>query len=337
MTTRRTLAALLAVGAMTALAACGTTDEPSEPAGDAGSTAAGGPVSITDDRGETVELDAPATRVVSLEWMQTEMLASLGVEPVGAADVAGYTSWVGTSVPLSTEPEDVGTRGEPSVEAIAGLEPDLIVGVTSSIPEGAMEQMARIAPIALFDGADAADPLGYVEDTFRDIATLVGAEDAADEVVAATEQTIADNAAAIADAGLEGAPVVFASPYAEGANVTIRMHGPRSAFQAVATEMGLGSATEDPGDDAYGLSYVDVEGLTALPADTRFLYWGIDDEDDVVETTLASNPVWQSLPFVQEGHVYRAGVGIWAYGGPESLAAWSDDLVARLTAPSSDQ
>ncbi|MBU5424229.1 iron-siderophore ABC transporter substrate-binding protein [Cellulomonas hominis] len=337
MTTRRTLAALLAVGAMTALAACGTTDEPSEPAGDAGSTAAGGPVSITDDRGETVELDAPATRVVSLEWMQTEMLASLGVEPVGAADVAGYTSWVGTSVPLSTEPEDVGTRGEPSVEAIAGLEPDLIVGVTSSIPEGAMEQMARIAPIALFDGADAADPLGYVEDTFRDIATLVGAEDAADEVVAATEQTIADNAAAIADAGLEGAPVVFASPYAEGANVTIRMHGPRSAFQAVATEMGLGSATEDPGDDAYGLSYVDVEGLTALPADTRFLYWGNDDEDDVVETTLASNPVWQSLPFVQEGHVYRAGVGIWAYGGPESLAAWSDDLVARLTAPSSDQ
>lgn len=337
MTTRRTLAALLAVGAMTALAACGTTDEPSEPAGDAGSTAAGGPVSITDDRGETVELDAPATRVVSLEWMQTEMLASLGVEPVGAADVAGYTSWVGTSVPLSTEPEDVGTRGEPSVEAIAGLEPDLIVGVTSSIPEGAMEQMARIAPIALFDGADAADPLGYVEDTFRDIATLVGAEDAADEVVAATEQTIADNATAIADAGLEGAPVVFASPYAEGANVTIRMHGPRSAFQAVATEMGLGSATEDPGDDAYGLSYVDVEGLTALPADTRFLYWGNDDEDDVVETTLASNPVWQSLPFVQEGHVYRAGVGIWAYGGPESLAAWSDDLVAQLTAPSSDQ
>lgn len=332
MTTRRTLAALLAVGAMTALAACGTTDEAAEPAGAGGSTAAGGPVSITDDRGETVELDAPATRVVSLEWMQTEMLASLGVEPVGAADVSGYDSWVGTSVPLTTDPEDVGTRGEPSVEAIAGLEPDLIVGVTSSIPEGAMEQMARIAPIALFDGADAADPLGYVEDTFRDIATLVGAQDAADEVLAATDRTIEENAAAIADAGLTGTPVVFASPYAEGANVTIRMHGPRSAFQAVAGELGLTAATQDPGDDAYGLSYLDVEGLTALPAETRFLTWGNDDEEDVVETVLAANPVWQSLPFVQQGHVYRAGVGIWAYGGPESLAMWSDDLVAQLTA-----
>ncbi|QZN84134.1 iron-siderophore ABC transporter substrate-binding protein [Cellulomonas sp. C5510] len=330
MTTRRTLTALAAVGALALLAACGTTDEPTS---DAPSTAdASGPVSITDDRGETVELDAPATRVVSLEWMQTEMLTSLGVTPVGAADVAGYTSWVGAVVPLQGEPEDVGTRGEPSVEAIAGLEPDLIVGVTSSIPEGAMEQMERIAPVALFDGADASDPLGYVEQTFRSIATLVGQDDAADDVMAASQATIDENAAAIADAGLEGTPVVFASPYAEGANVTIRMHGPRTAFQAVADEMGLAAAWEDPGDDAYGLSYVDVEGLTALPEDTRFLYWGNDDEDDVVATTLSGNPVWQSLPFVQQEHVHRAGVGIWAYGGPESLAGWSDDLVAQLTA-----
>ena len=330
MTTRRTLTALVAVGALAALAACGTTDEPATDA--TSPAAAGGPVSITDDRGETVELDAPATRVVSLEWMQTEMLTSLGVTPVGAADVEGYTSWVGTVVPLEGEPEDVGTRGEPSVEAVAGLEPDLIIGVTSSIPEGALEQFERIAPVALFDGADASDPLGYVEETFRSVATLVGAEDEAEQIVADTEAHIADNAQKIADAGLAGTPVVFASPYAEGANVTVRMHGPRSAFQAVAVAMGLGSATEDPGDDGYGLSYVDVEGLTALPAETRFLYWGNDDEDDVVETVLAGNPVWQSLPFVQQGHVYRAGVGIWAYGGPESLAGWSDDLVAQLTA-----
>ncbi|GIG24104.1 ABC transporter substrate-binding protein [Cellulomonas denverensis] len=334
MSTRRTaraVTATLAVGTLALLAACGTTDAPAaESTSSAASDA--GPVSITDDRGETVELDAPAQKVVSLEWMQTEMLASLGMTPVGAADVEGYTSWVGTAVPLSGDPEDVGTRGEPSVEAIASLEPDLIVGVTSSIPEGAMDQISRIAPVALFDGADAEDPIGYVNDMLTSIGTLVGKDDEAAEVIADTTQRIEDNAAAIADAGLEGTPVVFASPYAEGANVTVRMHGPRSAFQTVAVEMGLGSATEDPGDDAYGLSYLDVEGLTALPADTRFLYWGNDDEDDVVTTVLADNPIWQSLPFVQEGHVYRAGVGIWAYGGPESLAAWSDDLVAQLTA-----
>lgn len=330
MTTRRTLTAVLAVGTLTALAACGTTDELTS--GSSASAASGDAVSITDDRGETVELDAPATRVVSLEWMQTEMLTSLGVTPVGAADVAGYTSWVGTVVPLQGDPEDVGTRGEPSVEAVAGLEPDLIIGVTSSIPEGALEQFERIAPVALFDGADASDPVGYVQDTFRSVATLVGAEDEAEQVISDTEATIAANTQKIADAGLTGTPVVFASPYAEGANVTIRMHGARSAFGAVAAQMGLPAATEDPGDDAYGLSYVDVEGLTALPAETRFLYWGNDSEDDPVTTSLAGNPVWDALPFVQQGHVRRAGVGIWAYGGPESLAGWSDDLVAQLTA-----
>ncbi|MEV7971747.1 iron-siderophore ABC transporter substrate-binding protein [Cellulomonas sp. NPDC089187] len=331
MSTRRALTAALAVGTLALVAACGTTDAPADESTSTADASAG-PVSITDDRGETVELDSPAVNVVSLEWMQTEMLASLGVDPVGAADVEGYTSWVGTAVPLSSDPEDVGTRGEPSVEAIASLEPDLIVGVTTSIPEEAMEQISRIAPVALFDGASADDPIGYVNDMLTSIGTLVGKEDVAAEVIADTTQRIEDNAAAIADAGLTDVPVVFASPYAEGANVTIRMHGPRSAVQAVATEMGLGSATQDPGDDAYGLSSMDVEGLTALPADTRFLYWGNDTEEDTVTTVLASNPIWQSLPFVQDGHVYRAGVGIWAYGGPESLAAWSDDLVAQLTA-----
>jgi ferric hydroxamate transport system substrate-binding protein len=330
MSTRRTLAAVCTAGALALLAACGTTDAPAD---ESTTTASGaGPVSITDDRGEKVELDAPAVKVVSLEWMQTEILASLGVTPVGAADVAGYTSWVGNSVPLPGDPEDVGTRGEPSVEAIASLEPDLIVGVTSSIPEGALDQFNRIAPVALFDGADAADPIGYVNDVTTAIGTLVGKDDEAAEVIDDANARIEENATAIADAGLDGTPIVFASPYAEGANVTVRMHGPRSAFQAVALQMGLASATEDPGDDAYGLSYLDVEGLTALPAETRFLYWGNDDEEDTVTTVLADNPIWQSLPFVQQGHVYRAGVGIWAYGGPESLAAWSDDLVAQLTA-----
>lgn len=333
MTTPRALTALLTVGTLAVLAACGTTDDPA--AADPATSATGadaGPVSVTDDRGQQIDLDAPATRVVSLEWMQTEMLVSLGVSPVGAADVAGYESWVGASVPMTGDPQDVGTRGEPSVEAIATLEPDLIIGVTSSIPEGAMEQMERIAPVALFDGASADDPLGYVQNTFTTVATLVGAEAVAEQVIADTGQTISDNAAAIADAGLDGTPVVLASPYAEGANITVRLHGPRTAVQAVALQMGLTSAWGDPGDDAYGLSYVDVEGLTALPENTRFLYWGNDDEEDVVTSQLADNAVWRSLPFVEQGHVSTSAVGIWAYGGPESLAAWSDDLVARLTA-----
>ena len=69
--------------ALTALliAACGTTEDTTEPAAPA-SSAPSGPVDLTDERG-TVHLDAPAKNVVSLEWGLTENLVALGVKPVG--------------------------------------------------------------------------------------------------------------------------------------------------------------------------------------------------------------------------------------------------------------
>src|SRR3546814_18462036 len=74
-----------------ALSACGTSETTDDTkSGDN----AGGPVSITDSRGEKIELDNPATRVVSLEWMQTESLVSLGVMPVAHADGDAYNTWV---------------------------------------------------------------------------------------------------------------------------------------------------------------------------------------------------------------------------------------------------
>lgn len=332
-TTRPARAAIAALALPLLLAACGTSDGAA--AGTPTTTAdaaADDPITVVDARGEEVTLDAPADRVVALEWAQVEMVQTLGVDPVGVSDPTGYSSWVGNAAPLGAETVDVGLRREPSVEAIADLEPDLIVGVLTSIPEGALEQLERVAPVVLLAGADASDPIGRVTEDFTTIATALGKQDEAQEVLADLDATLEDNAAALEAAGLAGAPVVLTSPYSDGANLTIRMHGPRTAVQAVAERMGLTAAWTDPGDDAYGLSNIDLEGLTQLPAETHLLYWGNDDEDDVVATALAGNAVWESLPFVQAGRVHRAAVGIWAYGGPASLAAWSDDLVAQLTA-----
>ncbi|GAB3162418.1 iron-siderophore ABC transporter substrate-binding protein [Myceligenerans halotolerans] len=335
MRTARALSTALLVGL--ALTACGTTDEAAVPETGAEGTEAAveaEPVTVTDARGEEVVLeDGPAERVVALEWNQAEMVTTLGVDLIGMADPAGYESWVGAGAPLDTDPEDVGVRREPSIEAVADLEPDLIIGGSNSIPEEAMEQMERIAPVAIMASADAEDPLGTITDEFRTVATLVGKEAEAEDMLVELDETLAANAAKIEAAGLAGTPVVLTSPYAEGANLSIRMHGPRSAVQAVAAEIGLAAAWQDPGDDGFGLSYLDLEGLTQLPDDTRFLYWGNDgDEEDVVEAEMAGNPLWENLAFVEAGEVHRAAVGIWAYGGPASMMAWSDDLVQVLGA-----
>jgi len=334
MRTARALVTALAAGLT--LAACGTTDDAvtAEAEPEATESAEVQPVTVTDARGEEIVLpDGPAERVVALEWNQAEMVVTLGVDPVGLSDPEGYSSWVGEAAPLREDPTDVGVRREPSIETIAELEPDLIIGADGSVPEEAMEQMARIAPVMVTTGADAEDPLGTIRSDLETIATVLGAQEQAEQVLTELDETLATNAEAIEAAGLSGTPVVLTSPYADGANLSIRMHGQRTAVQAVAAEMGLAAAWEDPGDDGFGLSYLDLEGLTQLPDDTRFLYWGNDgDPEDVVEAELAGNPLWEELPFVEAGHVHRAAVGIWAYGGPASMMAWSDDLVAVLGA-----
>ena len=315
------------------IAACGSTDAPVEEGSASDDATSVEPITVVDTAGTEITLpDGPAQRVVALEWAQAEIITSLGVELVGVSDLAGYTSWVGNAVPLLGEPADVGLRTEPSVEAIAELEPDLIIGGGRSVPEAVADQLEAIAPVMTVDVADASDPLGTLAERVDLIATTVGQQQAADDLLAQLDEKIAENAEAIEAADLSGVPVVLTSPYAEGANVTIRMHGPGTAVQAVADAMGLTAAWDDPGDEAYGLSYVDIEGLTALPEDTWFLYWDNDDSDDPVETSLAGNAIWDGLPFVVEGRVAPAANGIWAYGGPGSLMAWSDDLVQVLTA-----
>ena len=46
------------------------------------------------------------------------------------ADIQEYHNWVNIDAELSKDVVDVGGRQEPNLEAIAALEPDLIIGVS---------------------------------------------------------------------------------------------------------------------------------------------------------------------------------------------------------------
>lgn len=43
-------------------------------------------------------------------------------------------------------------------------------------------------------------------------------------------------------------------------------------------------------------------------------------------------PIWQALPFVQNGKVHRLPDGIWMFGGPTSMEQYIDAVVNALTA-----
>ncbi|MFJ9746798.1 iron-siderophore ABC transporter substrate-binding protein [Streptomyces chartreusis] len=325
---RRLMMTAAAATAMLALAACGTT----EPAADNDDAKkAGEGITLTDASGTKVELDGPAKKVVGTEWHEVELLISLGVDPVGVADVKGYKTW-DQAVPLKNEPKDIGTRGEPSMDTIAALGPDLIVASTD-LPPAAVKQLRKVAPVLEVRSASAADPIGQMTKNLDIIAEATGTGERAEKIKDAFDAKVTEGRKALADAGLDGAPVAFADGYDISNQISIRPYTSGSLIGAVNEQLGLKNAWKTEGDKDYGLGTTDVEGLTKLGDDVRFAYIGNDGDKGSTPFTdaLAKDKVWTSLPFVKKGDVHRLPDGIWMFGGQESMGAYIDALVKELT------
>lgn len=326
---RRLLTATaIAAAAALALTACGST----QAATDASPSAE--KITVTDAQGTKVTLDGPAKQVVGTEWDVVEDLETLGVAPVGVADVKGYSQW-DSAVPLTGSPKDIGTRGEPSTDTIASIAPDLIVA-TTDLKDSVITQLRKIAPTIVIASANSGRQLDTVKGTLDLIAEATGTTEKAGSVWKALEEKIADGKQQIADAGKAGTAVAFADGYVLSNQVTIRPYTEGSLLGEVNAQLGLKDAwasTGIEGDEAYGLGSTDVEGLTKLPADAQFFYIGntASGDEDVFTKSLASNAVWESLAFVEQGDVHRLDDGIWMFGGPGAMDAYVDAAVAALT------
>lgn len=118
---------------------------------------------ITHDAGKTEICGQPIT-IVALSPYILDMMLSLGVEPAGyaAADLAGDLlrqpkfSNPGQQIPyigsqLNGQPVNLGDRHNPSLEAIAQLQPDLILGEDWQGTQGKYALLSKIAPTVLVD------------------------------------------------------------------------------------------------------------------------------------------------------------------------------------------
>ncbi|MER5438262.1 iron-siderophore ABC transporter substrate-binding protein [Streptomyces sp. NPDC002790] len=323
---RPLIIASAAAAAALVLSACGS----SEPA-KAGSDAKSEKITLTGVDGSKVSLDGPATKVVGTEWNVVESLVTLGVDPAGVADVKGYKAW-DTAAPLTNSPKDIGTRGEPSMDSIAGLTPDLIIA-TNDLSASAVKQMKKIAPVLQVKSADGADQVGTVFETLDTIAKATGKQDEAKATKKAYESKLAEGKKALKDAGADGSKIATADGYSASNQVSVRAFTGRSLLGTVNEDLGLKNAWKVKGDKDYGLATTDVEGLTGLGDDVRFTYISNKKAggSDVFAKDLADNSVWKSLPFVKSGDVHRLPDGTWLFGGPKSMEHYIDGVVAALT------
>ncbi|MDJ1134526.1 ABC transporter substrate-binding protein [Streptomyces iconiensis] len=314
---------LIAAATATTLVGCGTTEAPKKD-----SDSASG-LTVTDARGKKVKLDGPAKRIVTTEWNVTESLLTLGVTPVGVADVKGYRAY-DTAAKLTGDVKDIGTRGEPSVGTVAGLKPDL-VAATTDLPDSAIRQLSKIAPVVVVKSADASKQISQMTDNMRLLAQATGKEDKAKAEVTSFRASLAAGRKKLAAAGLDGEKVAFADGSQQGNQVSIRPYAKGALFADINTELGLKNPWPMKGDKNYGLAATDVEGLTKI-GDAHFAYItnSADGKDPFAEG-LKDNGVWKSLPFVKKDRVHRLPDGIWMFGGTASARQYADALVKSLT------
>ncbi|MGW6527855.1 ABC transporter substrate-binding protein [Streptomyces venezuelae] len=322
---RHLITAAAATAAALALSSCGTT----EPAADDAKSADS--ITLTDGTGAKVTLkNGPAKKVVGTEWNAVESLISLGVAPTGVADVKGYKAW-DSAVPLKNDAKDIGTRGEPSMDTIASLKPDLIIA-TTDLPAAAVKQLRKIAPVLNLRPADAADPIGQMTKNLDLLAEATGTTEQATKLKKEFEAKLAEGKKALAGAGRDGAKYAFADGYVTGNQTSIRPYTDGSLIGAVNKKLGLKNDWKVKGDKAYGLGATDVEGLTKLDEDVHFAYIGNEDDKGSNPFTgvLKKDKVWTSLPFVKKGNVHRLPDGIWMFGGTESMNQYVDSVVKAL-------
>ena len=220
MRVKHPLISALTIGALSALALTGCTGASSDHDGaDPGAAQSGAadakfPQTVETAFGDVTVKAAPK-RIVALGWGDAETALALGYQPVGASDWLefggdGVGPWAEGLYDQS--PKIIDTL-EPSYEAIAALDPDLILDVKGS---GESERNARLSEIAPTIGVpeDGKNYLTDQEEQVEMISTALGVPAKGDALL--DEVDAAYEAAAKAHPEWDGKTVTAATKTSEG-------------------------------------------------------------------------------------------------------------------------
>lgn len=283
-------------------------------------------ITIQGANGE-VTLDQPAKKVVVLEWTYAENLLALGIQPAGMADIQGYGDYVNIEPQLDETVIDVGGRQEPNLEAIAEIDPDLIIGV-SFRHDAMIAELEKIAPTVIFNPYPEDESINLyqeMETTFNEMAKAVGKEDEAEKVLADLETVYEEKAAEIEAAELKTKDTILTLAYSGAAAPEIRVFTPNSMASIIMEKIGLKNVHQPDQFEMFGSSTFNVEGLTKYE-NANYMFT-VPDEDNIYQNQLKGNAVWENLAFVKEDRTYDLGADTWLYGGPLSAKT----LVNQIT------
>ena len=287
-------AALLATTVLVTSCGSGDTGSSGDAAAPSSSSGSGGafPVTVQTAFGQ-VEVAEEPQRVVALGWSDAETALALGVQPVGASD---WLAFGGEGVGPWAEglydeaPEIIETL-EPSLEAIAALDPDLILDTRSPATQDRYDALTAIAPtIGQPEGVGAY--LTTWQQQLDLVGRALGRGEQAAELQAEVEQQFAE--AAAANPAFDGTEVAVGAYTSEGFGAYVRGDTRVDFMEA------LGFTNEAAIQDLAGESFfvsISEEQVPLLDAPLTVVF-----PIFVEAAQITDNPLWQSLPSVQQGN-----------------------------------
>ncbi|GGG51865.1 ABC transporter substrate-binding protein [Paenibacillus radicis (ex Gao et al. 2016)] len=300
---------------------------PSPDANESGNGSEQTAVTVKHDYGETT-VPANAKRIVSIGM--EDMLLSLDVPLVQAFSTDGYY----LDAQIKEKGIPVNSSFDINLEAIAAVNPDLIIMNTYMTDQAGYEQLSKIAPT-----------IAFVRDNWQtgivEIGKALGKEEQAKAIVQAYQDKLKKAKEAIVQAVGEDKTVAFVRP----ATKDVELDFPEYVWTSVLyNDLGL---KPDPQvlkfqketKDTWGGTMISLEKLPELTADYLFMDYGAsmssetDFQKDVAKASeVEQMKVWKAIPAVAKGNAFKVSARHWALNGPIADAKKIDDIVQTLTA-----
>jgi iron complex transport system substrate-binding protein len=313
---RARFVAIVVLAALTA-AACGDDGEGasgsgsdsatagSPPGADAAGGAAGGqfPASVEHRYGTTEIVEAPQ-RIVTLGYSDQDFLLAFGVAPIAVTDWYGdYPSatwpWaeeeLGDAEPVVLNQGAFTGEQDFNYEQIAGLDPDLIIGLYTGMTPEEYETLSAIAPTV---SSSAEYPFFGMpwQETTRMVGRALGRPERAEEMVAEVDAMFAEAVAEHPE--FEGVEMVVAEVFEPGSSFARSAADPRTVFM---TQLGF-TLPDDIAEMAGDQDGAEVSDEQMELLDRDLLIWNIGFEPSLREQ-IEDKPLYPRLDVVARDRV----------------------------------
>jgi iron complex transport system substrate-binding protein len=349
--TARSLAAV--VGAALLVSACGADDDDAGAATTAPATVATSPtpdpstattsgevfpVTIRTAYGE-ITLDERPERIVALAGRHVELLGLLDEEPLAFTDYGATNDELLTSYPWmagtlagDADPSLFTADYAPAAEAIAALEPDLILTTIWQADEPMYEQLSQIAPT--YVGIETDTNTSW-QDDLAALAALTGHDTTiVDEQEAALDAALSSAAERLP--GLQDA-TFYVAALGEGEQLWLTEYA-SAPLLALGLQPGDGQPlTGEEGADAPRFSQENIDQLTA---DVVFIAAENRDPSGEFRAALEADPRLAELPASANGTLIFLSPGQWNAvngGSAASVQWWLEQIVPVLESSALNQ